>query len=103
PTRVVEVLESEHCRALAQHEAITIEIEWTAGPGRLIVPPRERPHCVEARHAQSRHGGLATAGVDDVGHRISYPAGRFTDGVSGPRTRRDGGHHRPFGADPHGR
>ena len=48
--RHLQILQHQHARALAQHEAVALGVEGAARAGRIVVMARERAHVVEGGH-----------------------------------------------------
>ena len=93
---MLELLEHQHRAALADHEAVAVEVERAAGAGRVVVARRHRAHAVEAADAHRRDGRLGAAGEHHVGHAladvhdgvadaIELAAQAVHDATSGPR------------------
>ena len=72
--RVLELLEDDHTRALADDEAVAVLVEGPAGARRLVVARRQRPELAEPadthrrdrRLAAARDHGVGVASLDDL-------------------------------------
>ena len=88
--RRLELLEHEHARALADHEAGARRVERPRGARRVLVLGDEAAHGAEAGEDQRVHARLGAAREHGVRVAALDDLGRLADGVRAGRARRDG-------------
>ena len=81
PSGVLELLEHQDAGALADHEAVAVEVERPARALGLGVAGRHRPHRVEPADPEDRDRGLGAAGDHAVGVAVADRAHRLADRV----------------------
>ena len=69
--RALMLLQHQHARRLAHHEAVALEVERPRRGSRVVVPPRQRAHRSEAGDADLGHRRLRAAAEHHV--RASEP------------------------------
>ena len=79
--RVLALLEHEHARALADHEAVALGVERAARALGAVAQRRERAEVAVAGQDDGRDGGVGTAGEHRVGAPGADQPERGADGV----------------------
>ena len=89
---VLEFFEYQQARAIGKHKAIAVLIERSAGPMRLIITGRKRPHVGESAHPDPGNRRFGSARDHQVAktrshmlkciaHRVGRAGARRGDGV----------------------
>ena len=94
---MLELLEDEHARALAEDEAVAIAVEGAAGPRRLVVAGGERGQEDESGHAEGVDHAVGAAREDHVGAVAADHLEGLADGL-----RAGGAGGQAVGVDPLG-
>src|SRR5205085_12446433 len=68
----LKFLEDQNTRALADHESIAFQIEWSRGMLRIIVASRKSPHRCKAGNGHRRDRALGAAADHRVGVTSLY-------------------------------
>ena len=92
--RALVLLEHEHARALAQHEAVAVQIERTRCMRRIVVALRQRPKQAEAGEHQRIDQRIAAAREHGIGFAPLNLLIRHAQRLRAGRARRRHGHLR---------
>ena len=82
---VLELLEHQHARALAQHEAVAVDVPGAAGRRGIVVARGQRARRAEAADAERADRRLGAAGDHHVGIAVFDQARGLADAVIGRR------------------
>jgi len=60
-------MDDQNAGALAQHEAVAVDVPWPTRGGRVVIAGGHRARGIEAADGQLAHGALGAAGHHDIG------------------------------------
>ena len=97
--RMLQLLEHEHCRRLAHHQAVAVLLERPRRARRVVVAPRQRAHRVEAGDPDLRDRRLGAAREHHVRAADANLVHRVADRHVRRRARGALAHQRPARAE----